>query len=411
MGEKFNGLDVLGEEYFADPHAYHARLREQRAATQVVLPRGSRAWLVTRYEEARAALADPRFKKHYEGFPRVMELSQTHPVEAGMFAESLTRHMLNMDPPDHTRLRKLVTKAFTARRVEQLRPRVQEITDRLLDEAGEAAGRGPLDLVDALAFPLPITVICEMLDVPMEAREDFRAWSNVLVGGSEPADIEAAGKAMAGYLFELVEHKRAKPGEDFFSALVHASEDGDQLDQGELIAMAFLLLVAGHETTVNLIANGVFHLLRHPEQLAALRDDRSLLPGAVEEFLRYESPVNQATFRYTTEDVELGDVVIPADSLVLVSLLAGNRDSAKFPDADRFDITRPTGGHLAFGHGLHFCLGAPLARLEGEIAVGTLLERFDVAPAERLDALPWRPGTLIRGLVSLPVNLTPRGPR
>jgi cytochrome P450 len=408
VGEKIQGLDVLGEDYFADPHAYHARLREQAAATEVVLPRGSRAWLVTRYEEGRAALADPRFKKHYEGFPRVMELARTSPVDAGQFEESLTRHMLNMDPPDHTRLRKLVTKAFTARRVEQLRPRVQEITDRLLDAAEEAGGQ--VDLVDALAFPLPITVICEMLDVPMDERDEFRAWSNVLVGGSsELSEIEAAGKSMGAYLFGLVEHKRANPGDDFFSALVHASEDVDQLDQGELIAMAFLLLVAGHETTVNLIANGVYHLLRHPDQLELLRADRSLLPGAVEEFLRYESPVNQATFRYTTEDVPLGDVVIPKDSLVLVSLLSGNRDSARFPDADRFDITRPTGGHLAFGHGIHFCLGAPLARLEGEIAVGSLLDRFDVEPAADPDGLAWRPGTLIRGLVSLPVSLKPRG--
>ncbi|MDU0291306.1 cytochrome P450 [Saccharothrix longispora] len=409
MGEKIAGLDVLGEEYSADPHSYHAAFREGAAATRVVLPRGSRAWLVTRYEEARSALADPRFSKHHEGFRRVVELSRPDGAEEPAFDESLARTMLNMDPPDHTRLRKLVTKAFTARRVELLRPRVREITRSLLDEA---AARGDVDLVDALAFPLPITVICEMLDVPMDRRDDFRQWSNVLVGGSfEPVDIQAAGQAMAGYLLQLVEHKRANPGDDFFSELVHASDDGDRLDQGELIAMAFLLLVAGHETTVNLIANGVYHLLRHPDQLVKLRDDPSLLPGAVEEFLRYESPVNQATVRYTTEDVELGDVVIPKDSLVLVSLLSGNRDEAKFPDADRFDITRQTGGHLAFGHGIHFCLGAPLARLEGEIAVGMLLERFDVTPTEDLESLPWRPGTLIRGLVELPVNLTPRGAR
>ncbi|MGM1058106.1 cytochrome P450 family protein [Saccharothrix sp. Mg75] len=410
MGEKIAGLEVLGEEYYADPHAFHARLREEGAATEIVTPRGSRAWLVTRYDEARVALADPRFSKDYEGFPEVVEKSRV--VEGGdvvAFEEALSRHMLNMDPPDHTRLRKLVTKAFTARRVEQLRERVQEITDELLDAvpAGE-----PVDLVDALAFPLPITVICEMLDVPLDRRDEFREWSNVLVsGGVEPGDIEAAGKAMGAYLYQLVEHKRANPGDDFFSALIHADEDGDRLDHLELISMAFLLLVAGHETTVNLIANGVHHLLRHPDQLAALRADPSLLAGAVEEVLRFESPVNQATLRYTTDDVELGDVVIPGDSLVLVSLLSANRDSGRFPDADRFDITRPGGGHLAFGHGIHFCLGAPLARLEGQIAIGTLVDRFDVTPAADLDALPWRPGTLIRGLVRLPVNLTPRGPR
>ncbi len=409
MAEKIAGLDVLGEEYFADPHAYHARLREQAAATQVVLPRGTKAWLVTRYEEARSALIDPRFSKHYERFPEVVERNRVHGGDAPKFDESLVQHMLNMDPPHHTRLRKLVTKAFTARRVEQLRPRVQEITDRLLDEAGE--GR-EVDLVDALAFPLPITVICEMLDVPMDERDDFRVWSNVLVSGSgDEQDIQRAGAQMAAYLARLVEHKRADPGDDFFSALVHADEDGDRLDPMELIAMAFLLLVAGHETTVNLIANGVYHLLRNPEQLAKLSADRTLLPGAVEEFLRFESPVNQATFRYTTEDVQLGDVVIPKDNLVVVSLTGGNRDGSRFPDPDRLDITRQSAGHLAFGHGIHYCLGAPLARMEGEIAIGTLLDRFDVAPAAELETLRWRAGTLIRGLETLPVSLTPRGAR
>ncbi|WP_238412341.1 cytochrome P450 family protein [Saccharothrix deserti] len=417
MGEKIAGLDVLGEEYFADPHAYHARLREQAAASEIVLPRGTKAWLVTRYEEARLALADPRFSKHYERFPEVMALNRVGRDEGVIeFDQSLVKHMLNMDPPDHTRLRKLVTKAFTARRVEQLRPRIQEITDGLLDEMAtrsEVDAVDVVDVVDALAFPLPITVICEMLDVPMDERDDFRVWSNVLVGGGngDGADLQEAGGKMAAYLARLVENKKADPGDDFFSALVHADEDGDRLDPMELIAMAFLLLVAGHETTVNLITNGVHHLLRNPDQLEKLRADRSLLPGAVEEFLRYESPVNQATMRFTNEDVELGDVVIPKDSVVVVALSGANRDGSKFPDADRFDITRPAGGHLAFGHGVHYCLGAPLARMEGEIAVGSLLDRFDIAPAAEPDALKWRPGTLIRGLEALPVSLTPRGAR
>ncbi|MFI9009728.1 cytochrome P450 [Actinosynnema sp. NPDC053489] len=410
MGEQIAGLDVLGEDYFADPHAYHARLRREAAASQVVLPRGTRVWLVTRYEEARLALADARFSKHFERFPEVMAHNQLADNEPSLFDESLVQHMLNMDPPHHTRLRKLVTKAFTARRVEQLRPRIQEITDRLLDEAGE---KGEVDLVDALAFPLPITVICEMLDVPLDRRDEFRVWSNVLVSGGNrtPGALQDAGAKMAAYLQELVAHKRANPGDDFFSALVHADEDGDRLAPMELIAMAFLLLVAGHETTVNLIANGVHHLLRNPDQLEKLRADRSLLPGAVEEVLRFESPVNQATFRYTNEDVELGDVVIPKDSVVVVSLAAGNRDGSRFPDPDRFDVTRQAAGHLAFGHGIHYCLGAPLARMEGEIAIGSLLDRFDVEPAADPDSLRWRDGTLIRGLESLPVSLTPRGAR
>ncbi|MCE6993813.1 cytochrome P450 [Saccharothrix sp. S26] len=410
MGEQIAGLDVLGEDYFADPHAFHARLREEAAASPIVLPRGTRAWLVTRYEEARSALADPRFSKHFERFPEVMERNQLVHNEPTKFDEALVQHMLNMDPPHHTRQRKLVTKAFTARRVEQLRPRVQEITDRLLDEAGE---KGDVDLVDALAFPLPITVICEMLDVPLDRRDEFRVWSNALVGGGtgDPQALQQAGANMATYLAELVEHKRANPGDDFFSALVHADDEGDRLNPMELIAMAFLLLVAGHETTVNLIANGVFHLARHPDQLAKLRADRTLLPGAVEEVLRFESPVNQATFRYTNEDVELGGVVIPKDSVVVVSLSGGNRDGSKFPDPDRFDIARHTAGHLAFGHGIHFCLGAPLARMEGEIAIGSLFDRFDVTVTAEEDRLRWRPVTLIRGLESLPVSLTPRGPR
>ncbi|NUT50304.1 MAG: cytochrome P450 [Saccharothrix sp.] len=410
MGEQIAGLDVLGEEYFADPHSFHARLREQAAASAIVLPRGTKAWLVTRYEEARLALADPRFSKHFDRFPEVMQRAQIGGNEPSNFDQSLVQHMLNMDPPHHTRLRKLVTKAFTARRVEQLRPRIQEITDGLLEEA---AAKGEVDLVDALAFPLPITVICEMLDVPLDQRDEFRVWSNVLVSGagSEPEAIQHAGAQMAAYLSKLVEHKRTDPGDDFFSALVHADEDGDRLDQMELIAMAFLLLVAGHETTVNLIANGVYHLVRNPEQLAKLRGDRSLLPGAVEEVLRFESPVNQATFRYTNEDVDLGGVVIPKDSVVVVSLSGGNRDGSRFPDPDRLDITRQSAGHLAFGHGIHYCLGAPLARMEGEIAIGTLFDRFDVALSSSPDEVRWRAGTLIRGLEALPVSLTPRGAR
>nr|WP_231499919.1 cytochrome P450 [Saccharothrix sp. NRRL B-16314] len=419
MGEKIAGLDVLGPEYFTDPHAYHTRMRAQAAATEVVLPGGTKAWLVTRYEDARQALADQRFSKDYRAFPGIMQRNQVDGEEAGEFDSSLMQHMLNMDPPDHTRLRKLVTKAFTARRIEQLRSRVQEITDGLLDEMAAKAAttdsatiNSGMDLVDALSFPLPITVICEMLDVPLDARDEFRVWSNTLVlGGPDAEAVQAAAGRMADYLTRLVDHKRANPGDDFFSELVHAEEGGERLDQLELISMAFLLLVAGHETTVNLITNGVHLLLRHPDQADRLRADRSLLPGAVEEFLRYESPVNHATIRVTVEDVEVGDVVIPKNSVVVVSLNGANRDGDRFPDADRFDITRPAGGHLAFGHGVHYCLGAPLARMEGEIAIGSLLDRFDFALAADPESLRWRQGTLMRGLESLPVSLTPRGPR
>ncbi|RKT56858.1 cytochrome P450 family protein [Saccharothrix australiensis] len=408
MGEGATALEVLDDEYFQDPHRFHAELREQSAARQVVLHRGLKVWLVGRYDEARFVLADPRFSKEFSGFEELFDKHHVGEGDRARFDQSLVQHMLNSDPPNHTRLRKLVSKAFTARRVEQLRPRIQQITDELLDAV---AGQAEVDLVDALAFPLPITVICELLDVPMDDRDDFRRWSNILVGGDEPAAVEEAGGAMAAFLSRLVEHKRANPGDDIFSALVHATDDNDRLDHTELVSMAFLLLIAGHETTVNLIANGVHNLLLHPEQLDKLRSDPTLLPGAIEEFLRYEGPVNQATFRYTTEDVVVGDVTIPAGEIVLASLIAANRDERRFPDAESFDITRPSGGHLAFGHGVHYCVGAPLARLEGQIAVGALLDRYDIGLAAAPETLRWRSSTLMRGLYTLPISLSARGSR
>ncbi|CCH34118.1 cytochrome P450 [Actinosynnema sp. NPDC047251] len=411
MGENANhatALAELGDAYFQDPHAFHAELREESAARPILLPRGLKVWLVTRYDEARLALADPRLSKDFAGFLPLFERHQTGTREATRFDNSLVQHMLNSDPPTHTRLRKLVMKAFTPRRVEQLRPRIQQITDDLLDAV---ADRGETDLVEALAFPLPITVICEMLGIPLDDRDDFREWSNTLVAGNDPDAVEAAGTAMAGFLSTLVDTLRAHPGDDIFSALIHATDENDRLDQTELISMAFLLLVAGHETTVNLIATGVLNLLRHPEQLDKLRADRTLLPGAVEEFLRYEGPVNQATFRFTTEEVTLGDVTIPEGEFVLASLMSANRDERRFADGESFDITRAAGGHLAFGHGIHYCLGAPLARLEGEIAVGTLLDRYDIALTAEPETLRWRSSTLMRGLYTLPVSLSARGAR
>ncbi|WNV89702.1 cytochrome P450 [Umezawaea sp. Da 62-37] len=402
------GLERLASEYLQEPHAVHERLREVGPVSELVLPRGLKVWVVTRYDEARIALSDNRFSKDFSNsgdiFARHLQPDAAHRE----FEQSFASHMLNTDPPAHNRLRKLVNKAFTARRMEALRPRVQEITDQLLDEM---EGKSEVDLLDALAFPLPITVICELLDVPLDQRDEFRTWSGTLLTDSAPEEADAAAAAMYAFLAALVESKRANPGDDIFSALVHANDDDDRLDETELISMAFLLLVAGHETTVNLIGNGVLALLRNPDQLAALRADRSLLPGAVEEFLRLDGPINLATFRYSLEEVELGGVTIPAGEIVLVSLLGANRDPEKFPEPDRMDITRPTGGHVAFGHGVHFCLGAPLARLEGAIAVGSLLDRFDIELAGEPETLRWRESTLLHGLEKFPVSLSDRGPR
>lgn len=395
---------ALEESFVQDPHVVYDLLREQAPAHKVLLPFGTEAWVVTRYEDARTALADPRLSKDMaranEFWMRVYDNVSDEVAET--FDQSLSAHMLNADPPDHTRLRKLVNKAFTARRVEALRPRIEEITESLLDAM---AGQDEVDLLEAFAFPLPITVICELLGVPVEDRSDFRKWSALIL--SDTGDEVSASRQMAGYLRDLIARKRASAGDDLLHALLEARDDNDQLSEHELIAMVFLLLVAGHETTVNLIGNGVLALLRNPSQLELLRSDPALLPGAVEEFLRYDGPINLATFRWTTEPVRLGEVEIPMGEFVLVSLLAANHDPARFADPSKLDVTRPAGGHVAFGHGIHYCLGAPLARLEGEIAIGRLLERFPnlQLASEQPSTLRWRASTLIHGLEELPVRL------
>ncbi|MER5883018.1 cytochrome P450 [Streptomyces sp. NPDC001941] len=387
-------LGEYGADFTADPYPYYDKLRTQGPVHEVVGTGGERFWLVVGHAEARAALTDPRLSKSAArgGFEMLDE-------------QVIGPHLLAVDPPDHTRLRSLVAREFTARRVEALRPRVQAITDGLLD-AVVPAGRA--DLVDALAFPLPITVICELLGVPAADRDAFRAWSNEIVA---PTAANAEGEAvyaLGAYLTELIEDKRrAGPADDLLSALLRTrAEDGDRLSAPELRALAYLLLIAGHETTVNLIANGVRALLTHPDQLTLLQSDLDgLLDGAVEEMLRYDGPVETGTFRFATEPVAYGDTVVPAGAAVLVGLAAGSRDPARFADPDRFDIRREPRGHLGFGHGIHFCLGAPLARLEAKVALRSLLTR---CPGLALDAEPgeleWLPGLLIRGTRTLPVR-------
>jgi cytochrome P450 len=394
--------EQLGPEYVQDPYAVFERLRVESPVHLVVLPRGLRAWLVTRYADVRAALADPKLHKDSRNINDLFERNSTEHVQRLSNADALSFHMLNSDPPDHERLRRLVNKAFTARRIEQMRPRIAEITADLLADIGE---RTEFDLLDEFAFPLPITVICELLGVPSADRDDFRLWSNTLLSGGSSEELQSSAGNMSKYLVDLVAAKRTDPGDDMLSALVQASDNDDRLSEQELTAMAFLLLVAGHETTVNLIGNGVLALMRNPEQFAALRADRSLLPGAIEEFLRYEGPVSNATFRYTVEPTDIGDVTVPAGQFVVLALGSANRDSQRYTDPDRVDITREVSGHMAFGHGIHYCLGAPLARLEAEIAFTGLLDRFagiEVAVPET--ELRWRPGMIIRGLERLPVR-------
>ncbi|MGY1641758.1 cytochrome P450 [Geodermatophilus sp. SYSU D00703] len=395
----------LDESFFADPHALFATLRADRPVARARTPIGLPVWLVTRYEDARAALADPRLSKDGARFAEVLDSSPVPAERRVAFARELTRHMLNSDPPDHTRLRKLVGRAFTMRAVAGLRPRVEQIATELADAM--AAGPAEVDLLDAFAFPLPMSVICELLGVPDDERSAFRTWSNTLLASDDlTAERTAAAMAMAGYLDRLVADKRAHPGEDVLSGIIAASEDADRLSAEETVSMAFLLLVAGHETTVNLIGNGVYALLRSPEALARLRADPDLTPRAVEEFLRFDGPVDLATFRHTTEPVEIAGTPIPAGQVVLVALASANRDPGHFRSPEELDLERADVGHLAFGFGLHHCLGAPLARLEGDVAFRTLLARFpDLTLAVDPGELTWRSSILIRGLTRLPVRL------
>ncbi|MCL6673410.1 cytochrome P450 family protein [Streptomyces panaciradicis] len=387
-------LGEFGDGFRTDPHPVYALLRERGPVHRVRLPGVDahyETWLVVGHEEARAALGDPRLAKDAGRIG--LEF-----LDEGLIG----KHLLVTDPPQHTRLRSLVSRAFTARRVRELRPRIQQITDELLDAM---LPRGRADLVDSFAYPLPITVICELLGVPEPDRGEFRRMSTEAVAPSSPEAEYDAFTRLAAYLTELIEDKRcAGPTGDLLSDLVRTTgEDGDRLSPGELRGMAFVLLIAGHETTVNLISGAVRTLLTHPGQLAALRADMSLVDAAVEETLRYEGPVENATFRFAAETLEIAGTTIPRGDAVMIGLTAADRDPLRYPAPDRFDLHRDTRGHLAFGHGIHYCLGAPLARLEARTALRTLLER---APELTLDGPPgdWLPGMLMRGVRSLPVR-------
>ena len=389
---------TLDSEFIQDPRAVYALLKKEGPVRQVIMA-GVPGWLVTSHEDARALLGDPRLGKDYGSIAGILP-----PRVAGVYATPLAATMLASDPPDHTRLRKLVTKAFTAQATARLRPVIEQTAEALL---GAMAAEETVDLLSAYALPLPIAVISAMLGVPAADQDLFRDWTLSFVSIRSPEVLAEAQRNLSAFLSALIEDKRASPGEDLLSRLAQVADEGSQLSAEELLSMAFLLLTAGFETTVNLIANGVLTLLRHPDQLALLQSDPARLPDAVEELLRYEGPVHVATYRFTKEPVHAGGARIPPGQIVLISLLAANRDERRFPDPLRLDITRPAAGHLAFGHGIHHCLGAPLARLEGQIAIGKLLSRF---PAMTLAAEPgelrWRSSTLMHGLHSLPVRLS-----
>jgi cytochrome P450 len=393
-------VDLLAPAFTADPYSAYRRLRELRpvAWTTTTVPGYRGFWLVTRHADAVAVLSDPRFGRELQKGAPPPNVSQSPLLDL------IGKWMVVRDPPDHTRLRALVNKVFTPGLADSLAARTRAAAEVLLDDAGQS-----FDLIRDFAFPLPMLVIAELLGIPTADRDQFREWSSGMVegvdlrrnpGGTERGD--AAATSLTAYFRKVVEERRTNRGHDVLSGLIAAEESGDRLSTDELVAMCILLMFAGHETTTNLIGNGVFTLLRNPEQLARLRSDPTLVKSAVEECLRYESP-QQLVFRYALADAVIAGQAVRKGQLVAVSLGAANRDPAVFPEPDSFDVARAPNPHLAFGRGIHYCVGAPLSRMEAQAAFTVLLER---APGLRLVAEPaWSGRVMLRGLAGLRVEV------
>ncbi|ACY15049.1 cytochrome P450 family protein [Haliangium ochraceum] len=396
--------DATPAALFADAAFHHhpyprlARLREAAPVCAITMPDGARAWLITRYDEALQVLKDARVTNEPPG--------GMHPgaMHSGTLERLMSPNMIFMDKADHRRLRGLLAKAFTPRFAEGLRPAVQQLADELLDAV---AARGRMEFISDFAFPLPITVIADMLGLPQEDHQRLRDWSAVLfdsIGAHDGADREQQANEFAGYVKELIAHKRREPADDLISKLVQAEQDGERLDEQELRAMIVLLIFAGHETTVNLLGNGLLALFRQPEQLEALKRDPSLVPNAVEEMLRFCGPATMLAPRYAREDMQIGGVTIAKDELILLSVAGADRDPAAFSDPESIDLRRPTPQHLAFGQGMHICIGAPLARMEAQVAFTTLLKRFpELRLTVPVDEVVWRGNFALRGVEALPL--------
>lgn len=388
--------NLFTETFTRDPYPAYTKMRNEAPVSNVLLPDGQYAWMITKYEDAVAALKDKRFIKDFT------KLTDTDSQHGSVFSQN----MLFADMPDHKRLRGLVSKAFTPQMIVGMRDRIQEITDELLDEI---SGKDHVNIIDSFAFPLPIIVICEMLGIPTEDRDKFRIWSNSMIEGSDgefAQDMEKNMNEFIAYLGKRFAIMRKNPGEDLISKLIVSEEQGDQLTEQELYGVVSLLIIAGHETTVNFIGNGVMALLEYPEQLAMLKEQPELIHTAIEEVLRYNDPVEFSTSRWAGEDLDFKGQSIRKGDLVIVVLNSANHDPDQFKDPEIFDITRQKSKHLAFGKGIHACLGAPLARLEGEIAINSLLKRF---PNMKLNIdrndLQWRAGMIVRGVKELPLSL------
>jgi cytochrome P450 len=386
------GLIDLGPSSFG--HVFHPtldRLRAEGPVRRGVLPDGSLVWLVTRYEDVRAGLTDPRLsldKRHAKGWKGF----GLPPV--------LDANLLNMDPPDHTRIRRMVSRAFRPRAVERLRPMVERIATELL---AAVKPHGQAELISAFIEPLTVTVICELLGVPDEDRTDLHRWNTTML--AEEPDAPAARDNIVRLMVSLIRHKRAVPDDDLISELVAARDQGDRLSEEELTSLAFLILVAGYASTANFIGNAVLALCLDPGQRDALRADPSLIGAAVEELLRFDTPEAVAPRRFPVEDMEIGGVAIRAGEPVMLVLSSANRDASRFADADRLVFDRDTNHHLSFGHGAHFCLGAGLGRLEAATAIGALVRELPgLRLAVPVSEVPWLPNFRFRGLTGLPVT-------
>jgi cytochrome P450 len=411
--ESLHLVDRIPADFMQDPYGLLKEYREKGPVHEVVWAHGARVWLVTGYDEVRSLVNDPRVSKDGR---RMNELFTRHsgmavlpdsdePVDLGFDGE-LAAHMLNSDPPRHTRLRALVSKAFTAQRVAKLRPRVEQVIDELLDAF---EGRAEVDLIEDFAVPLPLTIICDLCGIPEADRADFRQWSLKLVGaGQDPDEVAYASKRMTAYADALIDAQRAHPGDNLISELVRVTDGTDRLTQGELVSMIFVLGVAGHITTIYSIGNAMASLLTHHPELTRLRANPSLVPAAVDELLRFDGPSGVGTFRFTTAEIPVGGKVIPANAILALSWHSANRDSSHFPDADRLDLNRRPVGSLAFGHGLHYCIGVPLAKMQIETALSRLITRYPrLRLAVQAQDLRRDNSALLRGLLALPVLLSP----
>lgn len=397
-------INITDAKFKANPFPFYARLRAEAPVFPVTVRGGQRAWLVTHYDDVLAVLKnDQHFVKDPKNAMTFEQLKKA-PKIPPMF-RALERNMLSLDAGDHDRLKALVHKAFTPRMIEQMRDQTQAVTDAALDNFQR---KGSMDLIADFALPVPLTIIGRILGVPENDNHRFNSWTRAFIeigGGGNPLFLIPSMLAFMGYLKKLIRERRIRPRDDLISGLVKAQEGNDQLTDDEVLAMIFLLLSAGHETTVNLIGSGALALLEHPDQIIKLRDQPELIKPAVEELVRYVVPAEMTTQRYATKDVTIAGITIPRGEMVLGVLASANRDPKHFENPDVVNIARENNKHLSFGQGMHYCLGAPLSRLEAQIALSTLLRRV---PNLRVSIAPeqirWRSGFIVRGLESLPVS-------